>query len=335
MIAASGQGLARMFKNLIGSGLRRALVCGALVLGAGAGLVACGGGSAIQPFKPTRLFVLGDEQSLLLRDGRKYTVNALSADGASLDCATNPLWIQVVATAFSLTFEQCNPNASANLAARSYAEPGAKSAGASAQLDRVMADGPLAGKQLALIYFGHNDMLELYGQYPGRTRDDLISEARSRGVALAQVVNRVAQSGPAVILVTAPDLGLSPFGRAQTAANPSEISPTRAQVLSQLTDSFNAGLRVTILNDGRLIGLVSADQMVRDVQPPLTSYYGFINVTDPVCRSDVVLPACDSSTLITDGTPLTYGYADDRLFSPGFQNRLGQLAASRALRNPF
>ena len=309
---------------------------GLCALGMAAMLAACGGSTgAIEPFKPTRLIVLGDELSLLLPDGRKHTVNALVAGTTDIDCATYPLWVQAVGNAFSLTFAECNPNKVAT-AAQMYAKAGAKAADVVAQLEKASAAGALGQKQLATVYFGLNDILELYAQYPARTQDSLKAEIRARGVALGDQVNRIARSGPAVLLVTAPDLGLAPFGVAQTAAFPElATSPTRARFLSDLTDSFNAGLRVTIINDGRLIGLVSSDQMVRDIQAPFTSFYGFTDLATALCPATALPPACTTGDVVTGGDALTWGYATDKLFSPGLQSRLGQIAASRALRNPF
>ncbi len=306
------------------------------------GLVAlvagCGGSTtgAIQRFQPERLMVLGDELSTLLPDGRKYTVNALTAETSALDCASNPLWVQSVASVFGLTFAQCNPNAAAVTAAQMFAQPGAKSADVVAQIDRALAAGAFSEKQLVTMYFGFNDIQELYSQLPTRSRESLIAEMRERGVALGQQVNRVARAGPAVLLVTAPDLGLAPFGAAETAANPEPAgTPTRARFLSQLTDAFNAGLRVTIINDGRLIGLVSSDQMVRDIQPPFSSFFGFTDLVTPLCRADAAPPNCSANTLVDGAQVTSWGYATDRLFGPALHSRLGQIAASRAVRNPF
>jgi len=199
-----------------------------------------------------------------------------------------------------------------------------------------LAAGAFVDKQMVTMYFGMNDVLELYAQYPARTQDALNAEARARGVALGQQVNRVARAGPAVLIVTAPDLGIAPFGKAETAAKPEPAGAiTRARFLSQLTDSFNAGLRVTIINDGRMIGLVSSDQMVRDIQPPFNTFYGFNDLVTPMCLPSAPPPNCGTDTLVTGADTSTWGYATDRLFGPALQTRLGQIAASRAVRNPF
>ncbi|NBO76309.1 MAG: hypothetical protein EBV28_04700 [Betaproteobacteria bacterium] len=300
-------------------------------------VAACGGASgAIEPFKPERLMVMGDELSVILPDGRKYGINAYVAGSSTLDCATHAVWVQNVATVFGLTFAQCNPNAVASPDAQIYAQVGAKASAVGAQIDRALAGGAFAEKQMVTMYFGLNDVLELYAQYPARTQDALKAEARDRGVALGQQVNRVARAGPAVLLVTAPDLGLAPFGAAETAAKPEPAGAiTRAMFLSQLTDAFNAGLRVTIINDGRLIGLVSSDQMVRDIQPPFNSFYGFTDLATPMCLPTAQPPDCGTDTLVTGADTTTWGYATDKLFGPALQSRLGQIAASRAVRNPF
>lgn len=317
-------------RGLVGRAARAMALIGASVL-----VAACGGSTgAIEPFKPTRMMVLGDELSLLQADGRKFTVNAVAADTGAIDCATYPIWVQAVATAFGLTFSQCNPKA-ATVSAEMYAQAGSKAADAAAQLDRALAAGAFGEKQIVTIYFGLNDILDLYAQYPAKSLDTIKAEMRQRGVVLGQLVNRVALAGPAVLLVTAPDLGLAPFGTAQNNAFPAGTGTSRSRVLSDLTDSFNAGLRVTIINDGRLIGLVSSDQMVRDIQPPLTSFYGYANLTDALCPSDQPVTGCTTAVTVSGSDPLTWGFATPTLFSPGLQSRLGQIAASRALRNPF
>lgn len=331
-----------MTSGVAGTSRRAYRAAGALYAAMCAGLVAmmvaaCGGAStAIEPFKPERLMVMGDEMSVLLPDGRKYGVNAYGSGTSTIDCTNHALWVQSVASAFGLTFAECNPNAVASTKAQIFARVGAKAADVNAQIDQALAGGGFVEKQMVTMYFGMNDVLELYAQYPSRTQDALKAEARERGVALGLQVNRVARAGPAVLLVTAPDLGIAPFGAAQTAALPEPVGAiTRGRFLSQLTDAFNVGLRVTIINDGRLIGLVSSDQMVRDIQPPFNVFYGFNDLSTPMCLASAVPPNCGTDTLVTGADTVTWGYATDKLFGPALQTRLGQIAASRAVLNPF
>ena len=61
-------------------------------------LASCGGGNQASSYFATRVLAFGDESSVINADRSKYTVNALSTSGTttSLDCTTNPIWIQAV-----------------------------------------------------------------------------------------------------------------------------------------------------------------------------------------------------------------------------------------------
>eukprot|EP01035_Chromulina_nebulosa_P058438 gene58438-80023_t len=85
-------------------------------------LSSCGGGgqsSQSKRFKPTRMFVFGDEASLLLPptttngiDSRKYTNNGVVTGTTvpqNIDCGVNPLWVQKLALEYGLVFAECNP----------------------------------------------------------------------------------------------------------------------------------------------------------------------------------------------------------------------------------
>src|SRR5690348_12894340 len=94
------------------SDLRRALGGVALVAAA---LVAasCGGGEPTTRFHASRVIALGDESSVLVDSGdhnaRKYSVNATVSDtDQTVVCASNPIWIQSVATFYGLVFPECN-----------------------------------------------------------------------------------------------------------------------------------------------------------------------------------------------------------------------------------
>ena len=176
---------------------------------------------------------------------------------------------------------------------------------------------------------GANDVVEQYGKYPGTPEDQLIATLRERGKQAGAQINRLALAGPAVLAVTVPDLGLSPFAIGQKAAN---TDTDRAALLTRLTDAFNSGMRLEMINDGRLIGVVFGDQEVRDiVRDP--GIYGFANVTVGVCA--VPLPGCYTNTLVANGNAISYLWADGLRFSAGGQARLGLLAQVRALNNPF
>lgn len=297
-----------------------ALLAAATLLGA------CGGGtSQIEAFVAERLVVLGDETSTLTPDGRKYTVNGLTND--VVDCTTQQIWVQPLATAYGLTFAECNPNNVATTAAIMRAAAGARVADVVTQVDQQLAGDGVAGKTLATVLAGAHDVLDLYATAATADPAALRSQARSRGEALAAQVNRLVDAGARVIVSTVPDLGLTPYALAEEAANAG-----RAALLSSLTTEFNAGLRTQMLNDGRFVGLVLADEMVQ-AMARLPSAFGLGNVRDAACA--VALPDCTTATLVTGADASTWLWADNLRLAFNGQNRLGVLALSRARNNPF
>ena len=147
-------------------------------------------------------------------------------------------------------------------------------------------------------------------------------ELRARGTRVAQQINRLASASARTIVSTVHDLGLSPYAR----------SRNEMARLTCLTDDFNARLRVDILQDGRFIGLVLADEMIRLAAKSPASY-GLANITDGACAA--APPDCTSGTLVTGATTGTHMWADDRHVGPVVQNYIAAFAETRARNNPF
>lgn len=298
-----------------------------------AALAACGGGtSQIDPFAPTRILAFGDESSTLASDGKKYSINGVVEATGAFDCKLNPIWVQTLAATFGLVFPQCNPDNTANPQGVMYAAPGAKVADLKARLDTHFATGGGFGpKDLATVLIGANDVFELYGQFPSQSRDTLIAEAKARGRLLGDQINRIANANGRVIISTLPDLGLTPFARAEKAT---KTDTDRAALITELTNEFNLAMRLTIINDGRLIGLVLLDEATQAIDK-FPSAFGYANVTSAACLTTVALPNCTTKTLVTDASADTWLWASDRLIGSAGQARLGALAQSRAKTNPF
>lgn len=289
-------------------------------------LAGCGGGDQVSPFTPTRLIAIGDESSVIDASGRKYTVNALTPAGAP-DCQANPIWVQQVATSYGFVFAECNPDAVAVPAAVMQAAPGATVATATQQIDQATALG-LDGAMVTVLV-GMHDVLALYGQFPAVAEADLIAQAGAAGSALGQQVNRITQAGGKVLVATVPDLGLTPFARAEKAAH---TDTDRAALMTRLTKGLNDALRTALDNDGRKIGLVQAEDLVHViVRDP--SVYSFANGIDPVCT--VALPDCTTATLVANTNGNAWLWADNLHLSAGGQFRLGEIARARAHNNPF
>ena len=314
-------------------------------------LASCGGGTQIVPFIPTRVLAFGDELSTLEADGRKYSINAfkqiigpdgvtLVDDPTALDCTRNPIWVQQVASSFGLVFDRCLGQATV-ATGQVLARPGQKVADFAAQIAAVQG-GALNGKDLALVMFGQNDILELYGLYASASagRDAVLAEARTRGAALGNLVNQLAKSGPAVVVITTPDIGYSPFAIAENTATGED----RAFLIREIVEAFNNRMSVTLINDGHLIGLAYGDIELQNVVKNPTAY-GLANVpaavTTAACLATAPLPDCTTATLVPAtptepaATATTWLWADGLLPTPAFQGRLAFLASNRAHSNPF
>jgi phospholipase/lecithinase/hemolysin len=292
-------------------------------------LAACGGGtSQVEVFQPLRYFAFGDEDSTLEANGRKWGVNALDESGR-LACAGQPIWVQQVAGAYGFAFAECNPTFITDTNARMLARAGAKAADVTAQVEAQVAAGGFRDRDLATVMIGANDILELYRQYPARSRESLLADAGERGRIVARTVNRLVDLGVKVVVATIPDMGLTPFARAER-ANFEDID--RAAFLTQLTAAFNEQLGVNVVLDGRFVGLVQADLQFQAIAR-FPAGFGIANNVDPVCT--VALPQCTTSTLVTGADPVTWLWADATRIAPGGHQQLAQLAVNRAQRNPF
>jgi outer membrane lipase/esterase len=289
-------------------------------------LSACGGGTGqIEAFQPGRILVFGDEHSAFTPDGRRYAVNGLNADG-SLNCELNPIWVQVVATAYGLRFAQCQGTATEALAIN-FAAPGARVADVRAQIDTQA--GSMREKDLVLMMAGLNDVVQLYESRTSTDTDEqLLQRSRELGQAMADQVNRLVGLGARVVIATMPDVGLTPWGLARGAAG--------ARLLTQMSLAFNGRLRVGVLNDGRFVGLILADESLQSAAT-VPAAFGLVNWTEPVCLPTAPVPNCTNaaSSLVSGVTETTYLWADSKLFGTTLHRQIGAIAVDRASRNPF
>ncbi|MBU6258065.1 MAG: esterase [Burkholderiales bacterium] len=298
------------------------------------GLIAsCGGGtSQVSNFVPGRLIVFGDDTSSIGPTGLKQNVNGLTATG-NFDCTLEPIWVQTIASNYGFAFAQCNPQA-ATPRAIMLAQPGAKIADVAAQVDAQVNNGGFLPNDLATIEGGQNDLWALYAQYPGRSLDSLKAEAAADGAALARVVNRLVGFGVRVIVADLPPLGMTPYALQQEAlVNPNGIVETDpVSLMNVLSQSFNNQLGVTMVLDGRYVGLVQASLRFQAIGVSPNGF-GFSDIADPICTQPV--PLCTSNTLVAGATTTAYLWADNYNMSTGGQNQLSSLALARIRGNPF
>ncbi|RZL30824.1 MAG: esterase [Rubrivivax sp.] len=305
----------------------------ALAAMAAAALIAgCGGGGTaqIEPFAPTRIIAFGDESGTILQSGKKYTINGLNADTRQVDCRVSPVWTQILAGGFGFVFPQCNNDFVALPQGIMYAFPGAKVADVRDKIDLHLSNDRFGPKDIVAIMVGVNDILELYRQFPAQSKDSLINEAKARGKLLADQANRIANANGRVVIATIFDVGLTPFGQKE---REQQTDIDRAAFLDELSAAFNIQMRLNLLNDGRLIGLVLVDETIQQIAR-FPGAFGYTDVTQAACRSTVAPQDCTTETLLPEATS-TWLWAGDTLLGPTAQQRVGTLALSRAKNNPF
>jgi phospholipase/lecithinase/hemolysin len=253
-------------------------------------------------------------------------VNGFAADGTTPDCKLLPIWTQVVASVYGFGFAEC-PVGTGEQKAIARAKPGARAADLKTQVQAQVAAGGFADKDLVTVMIGTNDIRDLYEQSlaaSAPSKDALLEAARQRGVEIATQVNALVDRGAKVIVVTIPDVGLTPWGLAQGA--------TGASLLTELTAALNGRIRVNILNDGRFVGLVLGDEFSQTaVRVPVA--YSLTNATTAACA--VAPPACTSATLASGATADGWLWADSTWLATGGHRQLGALAEARARLNPF
>jgi hypothetical protein len=102
--------------------------------------------------------------------------------------------------------------------------------------------------------------------------------------------------------------------------------------LTDLTFNLNAAVRSNIPNDGRLWGLIAADEWLSQaVSDP--GNYNLVNVTLPACN--VALPDCTTATLFPDTNYETWLWADSLRIGVRAHSGFGQVARDLANRLPF
>lgn len=347
-------------------------LAGLLAAAALLSLAACGGSSSrVDEFHPTRIVAFGDELSLLGNGGSaaeplgsKYTINVVDSSTGVLACASQPIWVQSLASAFRLVFAECN-SAGAAVTGVMRAALNARVADVEAQYTTHAASETLKSTHVVTVMAGLHDVLDAYVAFDNGslTRAQALAQVGAAGSRLGALVNRMAAegSGGRVIYATMPDLGLSPYALQQKAA---KTDIDRQQLLIDLSARFNEALRLAVINDGRYVGLVTAEEQLQ-VMARYPSSYGLTNAVDAACdvsqydgQGDSetsadqaavysafaqALPAtqqvigCSTLTLASAAAASvgTYLWADDLRPSPAWQVRVGAAAVSRALTNPF
>jgi outer membrane lipase/esterase len=325
-----------LFKHRLGRFASRAVAGLAVV----AALASCGGGTyQVTAFVPARILSFGDESSMLVgSQGLKYSINGVSPATDLIDCSLLPLWTQVLAASYGLVYKNCNSEAVADPGGVQLATLNATVDDLQAQVDTFTTGDTFNANDMVTVWVGMHDVLNAYAE--NGSNDDvnaLTADMHARGLLLANIVNRIANSGAKVVLLTIPDMGLTPYAATENERGDFD----RAALLTQMSDAFNRSLRSNVINDGSKIGLVLPDDYVKAAVRNPTGF-GFIaqpNITAG-CTALAPLPNCTQDTLITDlsvnsNQEQFFLWADATHLGASAQSNIGSQAVSRAHSNPF
>lgn len=325
--------------------LMQAPLAGLVALGASAALLlGCGGGtSQVEAFKPDRLLVFGDETSVIVdkdnnADGYRYTINDRTAEVSATvaRCQSLPTFAQSLASTYGFVFKECNPGGAEPKAftqARVNATVEDPVLGLAQQ--RAAVAGGLGSKDMALVMIGMNDMIMLWQRVRDGSLTDAAAKAEAQrlGAAAAGQVNAMLAAGARAIVVTIPDMGLSPYAVAQELVKPGAVA-----LLSTMSYEFNAYLRTRIDStafDGRNYGLVLADDIVSAMDKlPATFLNSPAAVKIAACTPASAVD-CLTTTLVDGASSTSHLWADDRHLGPSAHGQIASSAQSRALNNPF
>jgi hypothetical protein len=313
-------------------------VAGLVAVGALVALASCGGGTYQQKaFVPARILTFGDESSRMEgSQGLKYSVNGIGTT-QQVDCTLNPIWNQSVANSFNLVYQHCNPNVNFDTPAIDLTTVNATVDDVVNSVAAFTAGDTFNGNDLVTIFVGMHDVLDEYKANATGDETVLLSDMKDQGIKLANLVNQIENAGAKVILVTIPDMSLSPFAFAESQKGDFD----RLKLLQDMSTQFNLGVITNFINDGSKIALVQSDDYVRNAVRGAPGN-GFIFAPQQTygCLDSAPLPTCTDATLRNDpstGQIATghFLWADATHLGSTVQGQIGTAAARLAHSNPF
>ncbi|MEJ7138923.1 hypothetical protein [Amphibiibacter pelophylacis] len=322
-------------------------------------LSACGGSvSTVNPFRPTRMVVLGDENSALVKNddgqGRKYTVNYVDTTSGAVSCdGGNLLWVQAVARYYNdlsgsntLVFDACRPTTGDTTAPATVdmqAAAGTTTAQVIAQLGALTTAAQAAGatpdKQLVTVLVGQNDIIAAYKTFDGSNQAALVDSMKALGAQMGQAVSSYISAGGKLLMAYPVDIEYSPWALAEAATPAVATSTTgvdRQALIRDLGNAWRTGFYGAAPVNGRGLALVPnglIDQYANSSNP--ASSYNLSNIKDAACTDASVGTACTDTTLQSGATALTWMWASSTVPAQRFQVDLGNLALSRLVNNPL
>ncbi len=286
---------------MTGHPLRRLLL--ALSCATAALLAACGSGSIVDPFTPTRILSVGDSFSDLGQDGKRYTVN---------DDTIN-IWSQQAALNWGL------PLIASNKGGLSYARGDALISGPTgnsieAQVTELLSKNTLQSGDLVLINGGLADIMTIVAN--DGFSQLAFDKANAAGVALgAQVLRLVNAGAKRVLAVGLYPLGLSPMGTASG----------QSTNFTNITLAFNNAFKLSMVNLGANVLYLDSSQYYGQVYYTPTNFPPLNNSVTEACIT-VLVTDCTPATIRPGYDYNTLVYASGVYFTPTSHRLLGNYA---------
>lgn len=308
--------------------MRRAVVA----LASGVALLAlgaCGSGSIVSQFVPTRVVSFGDAMSDIGQTGKKYTVNSTAAR----------LWNEAVAINYGLSL---TPAASGGLAyatgnARILVKPDAAGVAATPtvkeQVDAFLATNTPTATDLLLLQGGYSDIIAEMAKVTAGTQSggDMLNNVAQAARDMAEQAKRLVAAGGRHVVVT----GVYTLGR-----SPWAVSIGQQTLLTQASARFNEALLIALVNDGNNVFYVDT-ALQYDLMSVSPASFGLTNSTDPICTSVDPGPGigignnqinsglCTETTLVAGQSSGVYMYADRVYVGTTAHRLLGDYAFGR------
>lgn len=210
-------------------------------------LVACGGGSIVDPFTPSRIVAFGDAMGDVGQNGSRYTVN----DG------TVNVWTESLAAQYGLALE---PSSSGGFGyatgnARVVAKPDAAGNNATPtvkeQIDAFLATGTLNEEDLILVSAGTSDVIaEVRAVITGaQSEEQMLEDLGQAGRDLGAQVKRLVDAGATHVVVAGPyNLGRSPWA----------VQTGQESLMEDASSRFNQQFLISVKDLGENVLYVDA-----------------------------------------------------------------------------
>lgn len=308
--------------------LRRALIA----MAGAALLAACGGGTVVSQFQPTRMVAFGDAFADLGQvGGARYTVNDTSLN----------IWTTQMAMRYGLTvsakasggtsYATGNARVDSNA---SFLTTTAPPSVASQITTFLGSDAPRSG-DLIVVNAGITDIVdEIYRTSQNtQTATEALDRVRRAGTALGDQVRRLVSAGAEHVLVVGPyNLANSPWA-SQTG---------QGATLQSYSSAFNTALLVSIVDLGSHVLYVDAPLYI-NLLATSPGLYGLSNATSLACAladsgpgigtgtGQVNSALCNTGNLAAGVDPATYLFADRLYLTPVGHRLFGDYAYGRLI----